>query len=98
MIETIFKYSDSIQNFRTISDVMIYATSELGELAEEVNIRNGYSSKEEGKDGIVGEAVDCIICLMDLIKQAETTITEKELMDVFYTKLDKWKEKSNAYT
>lgn len=93
MIETTFRYSNIIQNDRTIRDVMIYTMSEIGELAEEVNIATGFSSKQMGKDGIVGEAVDAIICLLDLIKQYEPNITEEQVMMVVNKKLDKWRKK-----
>jgi len=75
MINNIFKVSQIIQDNRSLSDVFTYATAELGELAEEVCISTGFSQKQSGEDGIVGEAVDCIICLVDLIKLYDPKIT-----------------------
>lgn len=90
MINSILSVSESIQNGRSIKDILAYAVEEMGELATEVNIETGYSSKEPGKDGIVGEAIDVIICLVDLIKVSNPTVTERELQIICNNKLLKW--------
>lgn len=52
---------------RTIPNVALATLSELGELAEEVNIQTGYCLKDPGVDGVVGEVADVLICLADLV-------------------------------
>lgn len=95
MITDILNTASSIKNGRTISQIFTYTIEEIGELATELNIVDGYSDKNPGKDGVVGEAVDAIICLIDLIYTHRPTITEDELAQVCANKLSKWKEKSN---
>lgn len=94
MISQILQMAASIKNDRTVSQIFTYTIEEIGELATELNIEDGYSNKDPGKDGIVGEAVDAIICLIDLIYTHRPTITEDELAQVCANKLTKWKEKS----
>jgi hypothetical protein len=61
---------------RTPYSILASATSELGELAEEVQIHQNHSYKKPGDDGIVGEAIDTICCLLDLIHKVNPYITE----------------------
>lgn len=75
---------------RTKYSVLTSTMSELGELAQEVMIKEGHSYKQTGTDGIVGEAVDTILCLLDLVHVVDSTITEKELNTIAKTKLNKW--------
>ena len=93
MITTIFKTSDAIRNNRSLNDIFTYTVAELGELAEEVNIVTGFSSKQPGSDGIVGEAIDCIICLVDLIRNYQPNISEEEITFILNKKLIKWYNK-----
>lgn len=95
MVSQILNTSAEIVNSRTVSQIFIYAVEEIGELATELSIVDGYSYKEPGNDGVVGEAVDAIICLVDLVYKHNPTVTEEELMEVCVRKLAKWKEKSS---
>ncbi len=61
----VFGVSDKLKDGRTIADVIGHTMEELGELATEVKIADGKSYKDPGVDGIVGEAVDVIVCLLD---------------------------------
>jgi len=90
MIKTIFDTCDTIKDGRTINNVFAYTIEEVGELATEVNIATGFSTKQPGKDGVVGEAVDAIICLVDLIRQYDPTITEEQIIAICNQKLQKW--------
>lgn len=92
MLSTIFTTSDQIRDNRTIQEVFTYAVEEIGELATEVNIVTGFSTKQPGKDGIVGEAIDAIICLVDLIGVYDPNITEEQIIAICRTKLNKWAE------
>lgn len=79
-----------INNGRSISDIFTYAVEEIGELATEVNIEQGYSAKKPGKDGIVGESIDVIICLIDLIYTFNPGITIDDIESIVDKKLSKW--------
>ena len=63
-------------------------------MTEEILIENGISYKEKGKDGILGESVDVILCALDIIFIAHPDITNEEILDVVSKKLKKWKEKN----
>lgn len=94
MIESILGVSKAIEDNRSLNDVFTYVVEEVGELATEINIHTGYSCKKQGKDGIVGEAIDAIICLVDIIRLYNPTITEDELTTMCNVKLQKWVDKS----
>ena len=64
--------------------------SEVGELAEEVNIQTGHCGKLPGKDGIIGEAVDVIICALDMIRVNYPEATEDDIRAIAQNKCDKW--------
>lgn len=94
MIEQVFNVSDKIKNGRTIHDVFPYLIEEVGELATEINIKTGFSNKKPGKDGIIGESIDAIICLLDIIRLEQPDITEDHLVEIFERKLKKWQDKA----
>lgn len=52
---------------RTPQKVYLHLLSELGELAEEVNIAAGELYKDPGVDGVTGEAADVMNCIADLL-------------------------------
>ena len=87
-----------IKDGRTPQDVMISLVSEVGELAEEVNIRFSTRAtyKTVGSDGVIGEGVDVILCVMDLLHLAHPELTHDDLMEIANTKLSKWYRKSTG--
>ena len=94
MIDIVFNTSDKIQNGRTPFEILAHLTEELGELAEETIIHEGLSYKSTGKDGIVGEAVDAIICILDLVHRTHPDCTADQLAKIAELKCNKWKEKA----
>jgi hypothetical protein len=52
------------------------------------------SYKTEGPDGVIGEAVDVLICALDIIKVHKPEITEEEIIKLVQDKCAKWKRKS----
>lgn len=98
IIMKILESSDRVKNNRTPYYVLSKCMEELGELATEVTVREGHSYKSEGKDGVIGESVDVIACLVDLVylyeKQSNPNVTIDEISDILYTrltaKLEKW--------
>lgn len=95
LISEILDASKNIQDGRTRYAVLAKAGEEYGELSQEVMIRNGDHYKQPGKDGIIGEAIDLIICCTDLIYSENPNITEDEIVEIAKLKLAKWKSKSS---
>ena len=93
LVTNIFNVSDSIQNSRAPITVLPFVMEEVGELALEVAIDFGISAKPVGDDGIIGEGIDSIICILDLIKLHNPDITEEDLMKVAHRKCMKWQAK-----
>lgn len=87
------KYTDAT---RHEDYVMKKCAEELGELSLEINISQGLSYKEPGKDGIKGEAVDLAICALDMFALQCHNMTpeeiEREFLTYMLTKLNKWKK------
>ena len=94
LVETVFDGSRSVDP-RSRYEVFTYLSEEVGELATEVSIKEGYSQKESGDDGITGEACDVIICALDLIYLEYPDITEAEIIEILANKVAKWKNKSD---
>ena len=70
----------------------LHATEEIGELGKEMNIKFLGMPKEPSVDGVLGEAIDAIICLMDVIYTTYPGITDKDIKEYAATKLDKWRK------
>ncbi len=87
------RQADSYHGDRTPHTILGSAMSELGETAIEINIEAGHSYKQPGDDGVVGEALDTILCLLDLIYRQNPNFTEEELVSLAMTKGSKWIEK-----
>lgn len=91
LVKTILEASSEIKNDRTKSDVLVHLMTEVGELAQEIQISEGKSYKTEGVDGVIGEAIDVIICALDIIKQHNPNIKEDyDLSRILVSKLNKW--------
>lgn len=86
--------ADAINVKRDMSCVLIKTQSELGELADEVLIHTNQSYKSPGKDGVVGELVDTILCLVDLLHVYDPSIGEQELVAIAKLKGEKWINKN----
>lgn len=95
LISEIVKTSIQVQNTRDIQDILTHSMTELGELAQEVQIDQGNSYKQPGSDGIVGEALDVIACMVDMIYVHYGVAADEEyLISLMKPKLEKWKEKA----
>ena len=94
LVSEIINTSIQVQNTRGIQDILIHAMTELGELAQEVQIAEGNSYKQAGPDGVVGEALDVIACMVDMIYVHYGILTNEEyLISIMKLKLEKWKQK-----
>jgi hypothetical protein len=97
MIKETFEVSGVVAP-RARYEVLASLMEEVGELATEVAVREGYSNKYPGPDGIMGECIDVITCALDLIWLDQHEYYDKEtlkavVMDKLNEKLAKWKEK-----
>lgn len=90
MINNVFEVSDKVKNNRTPSTVLLHLVQELGELATEIQIEEGHIQKTPSDDGIIGEAIDVIICALDIIRIHDQEITEEEIISYCQKKLNKW--------
>ncbi len=82
--------ADQFDLDRTPSSILNHAISELGEIAIEINIENGRSYKQPGPNGVIGEAVDAIVTLLDLIHKQDPDITEEQIVAIAHAKCGKW--------
>lgn len=85
MIELIFKYCGDITNSRDIYSVFRHLDSEHQELYRAI------FENVDDEDGVVGEAIDVILCAVDIIFQHNPDLTEQDLLPIVQRKLDKWK-------
>lgn len=87
---SIINVSDQIDNARDEQQVFMKVVEEIGELAQEIAIHRGQSYKTAGPDGIIGEAIDAINALVDLIHIHAPKLTEEDAAKIAYTKQLKW--------
>jgi NTP pyrophosphatase (non-canonical NTP hydrolase) len=95
LFEAIREVSALIKDRRQPYQVMAKQMEELGEMATEINISQGYMKRAPGKDGVVGEGADVLVTTIDQILLASPYITEDELVEIVTKKLSKW---LNYYT
>lgn len=80
---------------RTVEQVMLKVGEEFGELSTEINVLNGFlSSKKGGSDGAVGEAIDIIIGLIDVINLVSPETTIDDINKIVVKKTNKWLKNS----
>lgn len=87
------KLADKYHNTRTMNTILNHAMSEMGETAEEINIIKGGIS-QPGSDGVIGEALDTIAALLDLMYVVNPNLAEKEAVNV----LDDFKDGETIYS
>lgn len=95
LIQKTFDTADRIDNNRSLLKILAHTVSEMGELAEEIAIADGNHYKQAGADGVVGEAVDLIVCVLDIIHKHDPTVTEEDLIKIAVRKLAKWESSVN---
>lgn len=87
LITLVRTYSDKVKNDRTAEDILEYLHDEVSELDGEVI---GY---DKGEDGIPGEAIDVILCALDLIYKAAPEWTDADILAYAEKKCQKWAKK-----
>jgi hypothetical protein len=88
IIQNILSASSRIKNSRNISSVFRHLVGEVNELRDEVTAK--VCDLEHGEDGILGEAVDVILCALDVAYQDNPNLTEEQIAAVVSRKLEKW--------
>lgn len=74
--------------------ILSSATEELGELATEVRIEHGLKPREgESSDGIAGEAVDLVLCGLDMLYTEYGSLNHPDIARRVSEKLEKWLKK-----
>lgn len=89
--------ADTYHPNRTVQSIFNHALSEMGEIAIEINIAAGQSYKAPGSDGIVGESLDAIAALFDIIYQVDPNLTEEQLIKMLEPKMKKWIDKISEH-
>jgi len=90
LFQIVKQFSETIHNGRSISDIIRHAKDEMRELDDEVLAVKYPTEFTPGKDGVVGEAIDVIACMLDLIVVHSPTTTEHELNAMMLLKCEKW--------
>lgn len=88
MVEEILAACERIKNDRNLCSVFLHLKEEVQELNTEV-IASVFSNAQ-GEDGIIGEAVDVILCAVDVIYQQNPSITKEQIAEVVARKIAKW--------
>lgn len=82
-VSTILAVSLRVLDGRKHRDVIFHALTELGELAEEVRIKTGHGrGKTAGPDGVAGEALDLILCLVDYLHLLDPMTSDRRMVSV----------------
>lgn len=82
IVQGVLNVCQTIDSPRTIHTVFDHMLSEVHELEMEFN--------SLGEDGVIGEAVDVILCALDVIYQDNPNVTEDDIARVVERKLTKW--------
>lgn len=93
LLAMVREFSVEIQNGRTLEDIVRHTRSEVDELEEEVSL---IGSEEAGDDGVVGEAIDVMLCAIDAIFVADPNITEEAIIAYARKKCEKWARRSKS--
>lgn len=88
LIAIVFALSDAIPDTRTQRDIYLHGLGEMGELSDEIELQR--QGAPAGPDGVVGEAVDVILCMLDIIRRHDPQITKEEIEDIARVKGQKW--------
>lgn len=89
-VDKVIAVCQKISNGRTISSVMKALEEEVVELRVEVD--KALAGEDAGTDGIVGEAIDCLLCVVDILYQKNPSISREHISFLVGQKLDKWTE------
>jgi len=72
---------------RTVGTIFYHMSTETVELYDEIY------GDVPGEDGVIGEAVDVMLCAVDIMYKQQPDITEEDILKVVRRKLNKWQTK-----
>jgi len=88
-------YGKQVTDGRTVSNIRMHLHSEVVELDAEVDLLT--TSQPAGEDGVFGECIDVLACVLDIMLQIrpDASLNELELeMEEYLTKkCIKWRNK-----
>ena len=87
-IDIVLKYCKEIKNNRNLDSIFNHASGEMIELKDEIDVQK--AGKAPGRDGVNGEAIDVILCQIDLLYM--NGCTKSEMVAIMEKKCQKWKE------
>lgn len=88
LVSTVLDACRIIRDGRSFEDIYMHALSELGELAIEVSIAEGRAAgRLAGIDGVTGEALDLVLCAVDLIHTRDEAITDRDLVSALNSRV-----------
>lgn len=92
-LDKIIEQIRKIEKERNIQSSLIYALVELAELGEVFLQESGHSNKPPTEDGVIGEAIDVMVCMLDIIQLYSAEITGEEIETIMKAKITKWANK-----
>lgn len=96
MIKEIFEVS-RVARPRHRYEVLSKLMEEVGELAQEIGIEEGYQNRPPGKDGVIGECADVINTVVDIAFLTKPDLTDEEFLDIIKVKLAKWRSYAEKF-
>lgn len=87
-LDIVRHFAAEIKNGRELKDIIRHSKGEIAEIEEEMDLLD--RGEDPGKDGIVGEAIDVIACMLDLIFTAAPHTTDEEICAILLAKCEKW--------
>jgi len=87
-IDIVRHFAREINNGRTLFDIYQHGQREMVELDEELG--HYYEARPGGPDGVVGEAIDVIACMLDTIFVFRPETTDEEITAILLAKCQKW--------
>ena len=87
-IEKIITTCKAMTNNRDLSSIMAHLQSETKELQDEVT--KSINGEGAGPDGVIGEAIDVILCAVDLIYMKNPSVSKEYVSFLVGQKLEKW--------
>lgn len=83
LVSLVRAYSERVNNNRTPETILAHMKGEVVELEQEI-------PANDGKDGVVGESIDVILCALDLIFKHSPHVTNEEILAIADKKCRKW--------
>lgn len=80
---------------RNVDAIFKSLVEEVGELSTELSIEAGTKKREASPDGVVGEAIDVLVVILDLLHlKLGNEISGQAFLDRVQSKLNKWEGKA----